>query len=131
NLSALLSRRFLRGRPGPCRQADRTAVPARSLRHSAAAERARGRAGRRRAMRNRAARLPEVSDTQQMRIRSAGPGELPALRDIERAAGAAFREVGMPDVADDEPPALDVLEHFRRAGRCWVAADQGSDRPVA
>jgi GNAT superfamily N-acetyltransferase len=65
-----------------------------------------------------------------MRIRPATPAELPALQDIERAAGAPFRDLGMPEIADDEPPALDVLEHYRRAGRCWVASDP-QDRPVA
>lgn len=65
-----------------------------------------------------------------MRIRLATPAELPALQDIERAAGAPFRDLGMPEIADDEPPALDQLERYRRAGRCWVAADQ-RDRPVA
>ncbi|MEU3888208.1 GNAT family N-acetyltransferase [Streptomyces sp. NPDC029041] len=65
-----------------------------------------------------------------MRIRPATPAELPALQDIERAAGAPFRDLGMPEIADDEPPAADVLERYRRAGRCWVAADQ-RDRPVA
>ncbi|NUP22783.1 MAG: GNAT family N-acetyltransferase [Streptomyces sp.] len=64
-----------------------------------------------------------------MRIRPVLPGELPALQDIERAAGAAFRDLGMAAIADDEPPALDVLEHYRRAGRAWVAHDDG-DRPV-
>ncbi|MEU6682272.1 GNAT family N-acetyltransferase [Streptomyces sp. NPDC046832] len=65
-----------------------------------------------------------------MRIRPATPAELPALQDIERAAGAPFRDLGMPEIADDEPPTADVLERYRRAGRCWVAAD-GRDRPVA
>ncbi|KUL43458.1 GNAT family N-acetyltransferase [Streptomyces regalis] len=64
-----------------------------------------------------------------MRIRPATPAELPALQDIERAAGSAFRALGMAAIADDEPPALDVLEQFRRAGRAWVACDDG-DRPV-
>ncbi|MFJ8535490.1 GNAT family N-acetyltransferase [Streptomyces sp. NPDC093591] len=64
-----------------------------------------------------------------MRIRPAGPDELPALQDIERAAGAAFRDLGMAAIADDEPPALDVLEHFRRVGRAWVACADG-DRPA-
>ncbi|GAA3503860.1 GNAT family N-acetyltransferase [Streptomyces prasinosporus] len=65
-----------------------------------------------------------------MRIRPAAPGDLPVLQDVERAAGAPFRDLGMDRVADDEPPALDALERYRRAGRCWVAAD-GRDRPVA
>ncbi|WP_225877995.1 GNAT family N-acetyltransferase [Spongiactinospora rosea] len=56
-----------------------------------------------------------------MRIREAEPGELPALREIERAAGRVFRDFGMPEIADDEPPPLSVLEDYRRAGRAWVA----------
>ncbi|MBT3152193.1 GNAT family N-acetyltransferase [Streptomyces sp. CHD11] len=65
-----------------------------------------------------------------MRIRPAAPGELPALQDVERAAGAPFRDIGMPDIADDEPPATRTLERHRRAGRCWVAAEGPDDRPV-
>ncbi|MER5943252.1 GNAT family N-acetyltransferase [Streptomyces sp. NPDC001928] len=65
-----------------------------------------------------------------MRIRPVTPDELPVLQDIERAAGAAFRDLGMAAVADDEPPALDVLERYRRAGRAWAACE-GDGRPVA
>lgn len=65
-----------------------------------------------------------------MRIRPATAAELPVLQDIERAAGAPFRDLGMPEIADDEPPALDVLERYRGAGRCWVAADE-RDHPAA
>ncbi|MGW7510205.1 GNAT family N-acetyltransferase [Streptomyces massasporeus] len=65
-----------------------------------------------------------------MRIRLATRAELPALQDIERAAGAPCRDLGMPEIADDEPPALDILERYRRAGRCWVAVDEG-DLPAA
>ncbi len=64
------------------------------------------------------------------RIRPATPAELPALQDIERAAGAPFRDLGMPEIADDEPPGIDVLERYRRAGRCWVAVDE-REHPVA
>ena len=52
------------------------------------------------------------------------------VRDIERAAGQSFRDAGMPEVADDEPLALDELRGYQRAGRAWVAVD-GNDRPVA
>lgn len=65
-----------------------------------------------------------------MRIRPATPGDLPALQDVERAAGAPFRDLGMPEIADDDPPTLDELERYRKAGRCWVAADE-QDRPTA
>ncbi|WP_037681505.1 GNAT family N-acetyltransferase [Streptomyces griseus] len=65
-----------------------------------------------------------------MRIRPAAPVELAALQDIERAAGAPFRAVGMVEIAEDEPLASAVLERYRRAGHAWVAVD-GADRPVA
>ncbi|MFF7718164.1 GNAT family N-acetyltransferase [Streptomyces luteogriseus] len=65
-----------------------------------------------------------------MRIRLATRAELPALQDIERAAGAPFRDLGMPEIADDEPPALDELERYRRAGRCWVAVDERDERDL-
>lgn len=65
-----------------------------------------------------------------MRIRAAGTDDLPVLQDIERAAGRCFHEIGMSAIAEDAPPALDVLDEYRRAGRAWVAADAGDD-PVA
>ncbi len=64
------------------------------------------------------------------RIRGAGAGELSALREIELAAGRSFVAVGMPEVAHDEPPSLDELARYRRAGGAWVAVD-ADDRPVA
>ncbi|NEC90122.1 GNAT family N-acetyltransferase [Streptomyces sp. SID12501] len=65
-----------------------------------------------------------------MHIRPARAAELPALRAVERAAGYPFRELGMAEIADDEPPALDVLESYRRAGRAWVATDDDA-HPLA
>ncbi|WP_326700749.1 GNAT family N-acetyltransferase [Streptomyces sp. NBC_01754] len=65
-----------------------------------------------------------------MRIRPARRAELPLLQDIERAAGEPFRTFGMHTIADDEPPPLDVLEDYTRAGRCWVAAEEPDDHPV-
>ncbi|MGW0670993.1 GNAT family N-acetyltransferase [Streptomyces sp. NPDC002746] len=64
-----------------------------------------------------------------MRIRPARHPDLPLLQDIERAAGEPFRAVGMSDVADDEPPSLDVLDEYRRAGRAWVTVG-ADDRPL-
>ncbi|GLF97956.1 GNAT family N-acetyltransferase [Streptomyces yaizuensis] len=65
-----------------------------------------------------------------MPIRPATPADLPLLQEIERAAGEPFRALGMAAIADDEPPALALLEEFRAAGRAWVLAD-GDDRPLA
>ncbi|GLW34528.1 GNAT family N-acetyltransferase [Actinoplanes regularis] len=58
-----------------------------------------------------------------MYVRSARLDDLPALRDIERAAGQPFREIGMPEIAEDEPPSLEVLAGYQRVGRAWVALD--------
>jgi len=70
-----------------------------------------------------------------MRIRPAAPADLPLLQDIERAAGEPFRTLGMTEIADDEPPALELLERFRKAGHAWIAegdqAEGSGGRPVA
>lgn len=42
-------------------------------------------------------------------MRYAVAGDIPAIRDLERRAGAPFREIGLDVVADDEPPAVGVL----------------------
>ena len=56
--------------------------------------------------------------------------ELEQLRGIERAAGAAFVDVGLPAIAAHEPSGVDVLDRYRAAGRAWVVADAG-DEPLA
>ncbi|MFJ3788782.1 GNAT family N-acetyltransferase [Kitasatospora sp. NPDC090091] len=65
-----------------------------------------------------------------MRIREVRTGDLPLLQDIERAAGRCFRDIGMPEIADDEPLPLDELARYQRAGLAWVAVDE-ADVPVA
>ncbi|RSS53541.1 GNAT family N-acetyltransferase [Streptomyces sp. WAC06614] len=65
-----------------------------------------------------------------MRIRAVRLDELPVLQDIERAAGECFRDIGMPEIAEDEPLPLDELARYHRAGLAWVMADD-SDAPVA
>ena len=62
-------------------------------------------------------------------IRLARAEELAVLRKVERAAGTLFRDVGMDAVADDEPPSVEELAGFQRAGRAWVATD-GTGLPV-
>ncbi|MFF8289632.1 GNAT family N-acetyltransferase [Streptomyces sp. NPDC016309] len=65
-----------------------------------------------------------------MRIRAARPEDLPVLRDVERAAGRCFRDVGMAAVADDEPLPYAELARYQEAGLAWVAQD-GGRTPVA
>lgn len=63
-------------------------------------------------------------------IRHARVDDLPVLRELEQAAGALFRDLGMDAVADDEPPTIADLTRFQQAGRALVAADT-RDHPVA
>ena len=58
-----------------------------------------------------------------MDIRLAGESDLAVMQDIERAAGCWFRDIGMPEIADDEPLPLGELARYRDDGRAWVAAD--------
>jgi GNAT superfamily N-acetyltransferase len=64
-----------------------------------------------------------------MGVRLAHVEEPPALRLIERRAGEQFRDVGLDDVADDEPTSVEELVEYVHAGRCWVAVDE-DDRPI-
>ena len=63
-------------------------------------------------------------------IRAARPADLSALREIETAAGAIFREIDMHEVADDEPQTITELVAYQVGGRAWVAVD-AADRPIA
>lgn len=63
-------------------------------------------------------------------IRNALPCDLHDLRDIEYAAGAAFRDFGMEEIAEDEPRTVEELAAYQADGRAWVAVD-AADRPVA
>ncbi|MGW7575711.1 GNAT family N-acetyltransferase [Streptomyces sp. NPDC054765] len=59
-----------------------------------------------------------------MIIHAPSLADLPVLRDIERAAGEAFRGLGMAAVADDEPPSLAQLTALRSAGRALAAYEE-------
>ena len=61
-------------------------------------------------------------------VRLARVDDLPALRELERAAGAPFRDVGMSAIADDEPPSLTILTIFQRDGRAWIVDDEAGRR---
>ena len=64
-------------------------------------------------------------------IRPPRADELERLREIERAAGRAFIDVGMPEIAADEPPTVEALDRYRQAGRAWVVTpDDGPDIPA-
>ncbi|MGQ0830543.1 MAG: GNAT family N-acetyltransferase [Microthrixaceae bacterium] len=61
-----------------------------------------------------------------VRIRPARAAEGGALIDIERAAGARFRDVGMPEIADDDPGSVEELARYAEDGRSWVAVDDAN-----
>lgn len=69
-------------------------------------------------------------DNVPMSIRPVDIDELPLLQDIERAAGQCFRDIGMPEIAEDEPLPTGELARYRRNGLAWVAVD-AADTPVA
>ncbi|HEY2097603.1 MAG TPA: GNAT family N-acetyltransferase [Pseudonocardia sp.] len=59
------------------------------------------------------------------RIRLAREDELPLVREVERASGEIFRDIGLAEIADDEPLSLTELGHYQRAGRAWVTTESG------
>jgi GNAT superfamily N-acetyltransferase len=59
-------------------------------------------------------------------IRPARAEDLPRLQEVERLAGAMFRDVGMPEIADDVPPSI---EELAAAAAVFVAVDH-DDQPV-
>jgi len=59
-----------------------------------------------------------------MNIRFADVDELKRLREIELAAGAAFADIGMDDVASGEPLSIETLASYQRDGRAWVCIDE-------
>jgi GNAT superfamily N-acetyltransferase len=73
---------------------------------------------------------PRRGDNERMRIRTARVAELPALQEIERAAGRMFCDIGMPEIAGDDPWPLPMLADRQQAGRLWVAATD-ADEPAA
>jgi GNAT superfamily N-acetyltransferase len=62
-------------------------------------------------------------------VRAAAPRDFETLRAIERAAGRLFVDIGMEDIAADEPPSVEVLSGYADRGMAWVLAD-ADDAPV-
>ena len=52
-------------------------------------------------------------------------GHVEFLQAIELAAGARFRDVGMPEIAGGDPTPISILEHRAEEGRLFVALDHG------
>ncbi len=56
-----------------------------------------------------------------MLVRLGTTGEAPRLQQLEIEAGQQFREIGMHQIAEDEPPSIELLEAAIEDGRLWVA----------
>lgn len=65
-----------------------------------------------------------------MKTRALRPNDIPAVQEIERAAGAAFRGIGMPEIADDEPLSAQQLTAYVDTGLAWATVGE-EDEPVA
>jgi GNAT superfamily N-acetyltransferase len=65
-----------------------------------------------------------------MVIRKARLEDAGRLRDIETAAGEAFRTLGMHAVAEDPPPSIQELSRYITSGTCWVST-AGEQKAVA
>lgn len=63
-------------------------------------------------------------------LRLATADDLEAMRDVERDAGRRFLEfpedTGLHEIADDDPPALDVLAAYLDNEAAWVVTDTGA-----
>lgn len=68
--------------------------------------------------------------TTQVVIRALRADDIDAVQAIEVAAGRAFADVGLPEIADDEPSPAPTLEARAAAGRGWVVTDD-QDRSLA
>jgi GNAT superfamily N-acetyltransferase len=64
------------------------------------------------------------------RIRVASLTDLPRLQVIQLAAGAAFRDIGMAEIADNPATPIDDLRGYQQARHAWVAIDD-LDQPIA
>jgi GNAT superfamily N-acetyltransferase len=64
-----------------------------------------------------------------VRIRRATTADVATLQEIEVRAGRAFADVGLPEVASDEPMPAAVLSAHAADGRCAVAVGD-DDRAV-
>jgi GNAT superfamily N-acetyltransferase len=58
-------------------------------------------------------------------VRLAEPRDIPAMQEIEIAAGSLFAAIGMHDVAADGAHETEVLAGYVAAGRAWVAERGG------
>jgi GNAT superfamily N-acetyltransferase len=59
-------------------------------------------------------------------IRLATGDDVEAIREVERRAGELFRDIGMPEVADEPPPTAELVARIVDEGRAWVVERRGA-----
>lgn len=60
-----------------------------------------------------------------VKVRVARSRDIPAMQEIEIAAGSLFAEIGMHDVAEDGAHETELLAGYVSEGRAWVAEQDG------
>lgn len=73
--------------------------------------------------------LMRTTEIKELRIRLAEWDDLASLPALQLAAGEAFRDIDMTDVADNPPQPAEELALYQRAGRAWVGVDS-TDTPM-
>lgn len=76
-------------------------------------------------MRQWSAVLPELCRKNAGVIRPTTDDEIERIQQIEVMAGRAFVDVGMPEIAGDEPLPVARLEEYCAGGRSWVVDVDG------
>jgi GNAT superfamily N-acetyltransferase len=74
--------------------------------------------------------VPGPDDSASFRTRAVRTEDLPVLVEMERAAGEAFRGLGMDVVADNDPGTVADLVPYAEDGRAFASVGD-DDRPVA
>jgi hypothetical protein len=70
--------------------------------------------------------VSRASAAESIQVRPSRPEESLRIQEIERLAGARFGDVGLVNVADDEPPSLEDLASGCDEGRAFVAVGKAA-----
>jgi GNAT superfamily N-acetyltransferase len=63
------------------------------------------------------------------RLRLAEPSDVLAIQSLEVDAGRRFRDLGMDEIADDDPPAVELIEAHIANASAWIVVDE-TDQPL-
>ena len=60
-------------------------------------------------------------------VRAATANDITSMQALEVDAGQRFREIGLPEIAQDPPPTTEHLLNHVREGSAWLALDAGGE----